>query len=247
MPDSLTAFCLLEFGDVEKPTSYSNMNSKKVLSLGCLLTGLMVPVTSYSQTFRIDAEKLRDRNDVAIPQGDGLIMLVGSPDSTFGGPTADSFVSGNDFVIDRWAATTDAESGQTLGPGVLYKNNPSAGPYDLGSQSGWDPGDPVALYWFPELNTTDPAPGEGTYFGTYRNDSGIDGGEPWVTPGSGEEQILNFLTTDAAFPGSSDPTLARADQQVSPVPEPETYALMAGLALLGFAGFRRYKAGTAAA
>ena len=52
------------------------------------------------------------------------------------------------------------------------------------------------LLWFPALTSSSTQPGNGTYFGVYRdpNTTPIDGGQPWVIPSDGSTVDLNALS-----------------------------------------------------
>jgi len=136
-------------------------------------------------TLNIDAADLRTADGSQLMPLGGQVLLVASPnDAKFSGPTPSSFVSGDDVVLFRG----NLDSGL---PGYFQGSVNFA----LSSFAGLNPGDPVQLYWFPTLTASDTSPGEGTTYGFYRHDTGLDGSAPWVVPGDGFVVSINFITT----------------------------------------------------
>jgi hypothetical protein len=137
-------------------------------------------------TISIDANLLKAANGTPMPTI-GLVILVASTgDSTFTGPTASSFVSGDDIIVGKW----DLSAFNT--PGVL-----SDGIAGVPLANGWKEGNLLRLYWFPTLNINSTAPGANAPYGTYRDDVGIDGSFAWKTPQDGQYVSLKFVTSDA--------------------------------------------------
>jgi hypothetical protein len=159
------------------------------------LTLLFAMRLSASVTLNVSAANLNDAGGTPMPTN-GLVLLVASTnDATFGAPTFDSFVSGDDYIIASWNLATWSTPGLLLG---------STGPVILGG--GWNAGDPLLLRWFPTLTLAATAPGVGASYGQYRTDSTVDGGDPWITPAEGATISLKFLTTDIG--GSQNPPSA---------------------------------------
>lgn len=139
-----------------------------------------------SVTLNVSAGNLNDASGNPMPTN-GLVLLIASTnDSTFGAPTPDTFVAGDDIIIAKWDLSTWST------PGLLLD---STGPVTL--EGGWNAGDPLQLCWFPTLTITATAPGAGAPYGQYRTNSNIDDGDPWITPADGATITLKFLTTDA--------------------------------------------------
>jgi len=138
-----------------------------------------------SVTLNVGAGYLNDASGIPMPTN-GLVLLIASTnDSTFGAPTPDTFVGGDDIIIARWDLSTWGT------PGLLLD---STGPVAL--EGGWNAGDPLQLSWFPTLAITATAPGAGAPYGLYRTTATIDSGDPWITPADGATISLKFLTTD---------------------------------------------------
>lgn len=150
------------------------------LALACWL------VCSWAQatvTFNIDAADLRTAGGELMPLN-GQVLLVASPtDAVFGGPTPETFVSGDDVILFRGELNLGV-------PGIFQVSVNFA----FESFPGLGPGDPVQLYWFPTLTAAAKSPGEGATYGTYRHEAGLDGSAPWVVPADGALVDLKFIT-----------------------------------------------------
>ncbi len=159
-----------------------------------------------------------------MPAG-GLVLLVASPDGAFGGPTAASFVTGDDVVLFRGA----------LGSAGLFEGPVAV---NLGLFPTVTAGNLMQLYWFPTLTVADyntGTPGPGTAFGSYRDAVGIDASIPWVIPSNPNAVVsLNFVT--ASQSGTNPDSAGVANQTVAPIPEASNL-ITAGLAL-GLCAFR---------
>ena len=162
-------------------------------------------------TINLGASSLDQVNGVPMPVT-GLVLLVASTtDSTFGGPTASAFVTGDDVEVARWDLSADNI------PGLI--NNTT-----IATLTGaFGAGDPLAIYWFPTLDISAVAPGGGTTYGFYRDpgaDSSatLDGSDPWVTPADGSTVGLLFLTADGLVGGSNPASAGDATSAVNQVP-----------------------------
>lgn len=164
-----------------------------------VVAALALAVRAQGATIMVDAEVLKNANGAAMP-ATGLVILVASTtDATFGGPTEDTFVTGDDTEIARWDLSAFASNG-------VLSEVTAALPF----AGGWNTGDPLQLYWFPTLTIGSIKPGPGVAYGQYRHETGLDGSEPWVTPGEADVRSLRFYTADAAFlnDGGSNPSSA---------------------------------------
>lgn len=166
-----------------------------------LATVLFVCLSSVhaSVTINLAASKLKQADGNPMPTNGMVILVASTTNSTFDGPTASSFVSGDDVEVARW----DLSSTET--PGDINTDV-------LASLSGnWTGGDPLAIYWYPTLTTDATMPGGGTTYGYYRDPaaistSGSDSSDAWFTPADGGTITLVFLTTDAG--GTTNPPSA---------------------------------------
>ncbi|MFM2082400.1 MAG: hypothetical protein RL380_1091 [Verrucomicrobiota bacterium] len=155
----------------------------------------------------------------------GLVIMVASTtDTNFAAPTASGFVSGDEVEVARWNLSGQATAG------ILVD-----GTIPLTLSGNWNSADPIAIYWFPTLNINSVAPTNGTPYGFYRDDVGLDGSDPWVTPPSGITYNLAFLTTDtgvgsvATSAGNASLTVAGAN--ANPVAVTDTYTRTSNLSL----------------
>lgn len=173
------------------------MNRLQIIPM--LLAALALVGRVQAVTIMVDAEALKNAEGQAMT-ATGLVILVASTnDATFGGPTEDTFVTGDDIEIARWDLSAFASNG-------VLSEVTAALPFT----GGWDTGDPLQLYWFPTLTTGSIKPGPGAAYGQYRHETGLDGSEPWVTPGEADVRSLRFYTADAAFlnDGGASPSAA---------------------------------------
>jgi hypothetical protein len=154
-------------------------------------------------TINIDAADLRTADGSQLMPLGGQVLLVASPDDAkFSGPTPTSFVSGDDVVLLR----RNLDSGL---PGYFQ----AGVNFDFNSFPGLNPGDPLQLYWFPTLTASDTIPGEGTPYGFYRHETGLDGSAPWVIPGDGSVVSINFITVSQG--GSNPNSLGHANSVIA--------------------------------
>lgn len=142
--------------------------------------------TSQALTIQVDADLLKDSNGNSMPTNGLVILVASTTDSTFNGPTAGSFASGDDIVVAKFNLNSSGA------PGVLIDVAPS-----LSLTGNWTVGDPLAIYWFPTLTTNSSAPTAGIPYGMYTTATPLDGSDPWVTPQSSANIDLRFITTDS--------------------------------------------------
>ena len=212
------------------------MKTLYVLVAGCLVAA------RADVTFNLDAELLKTRGPTPltagtpIPEGTGLILLVASTlDNVFNEPTPSAFVSGDDRELDRWSVVGN-------GNGVLFD---TTGPLQFSDFPDWGQGDPLRLYWFPELGLSSINPEAGTSYGFYHDPVGkddiiADNSQPWITPADGTTvDRLLFITMDSMFAAQSTNPDYTGNADLTVVPEPSTYAAAAGLLCLGWAAYTR--------
>jgi hypothetical protein len=174
------------------------------------------PLSLPAVTFNLDAEVIKTSGGSPMPVF-GLVVLTTATSGTFHGPTSTDFASGDEFVLQMWDLSAFAT------PGLI--SDTASG---LSFSGGWDAGDPLKLYWYPTLTLSSTEPGAGTAYGSYTDSAGLDGSDPWVTPGESGIVSLKFFTSDASFlaVGGSNPATAGLAQSTV-VPEPSSAALLA--------------------
>jgi len=160
--------------------------------------------TSQALTITVDADLLKDANGVAMSTNGLVILVASTTDGTFNGPTSGAFATGDDIVIAKFNLLSSGA------PGVLIDVAPS-----LSFSGNWNPGDPLAIYWFPTLTTNSSAPTAGAPYGMYTTTTPLDGSDPWVTPQTSANINLRFITTDSDsvnghLPGSNPATAGLA-------------------------------------
>lgn len=141
-----------------------------------------------SVTFNVTADKLKTAGSQAMPTTGLVVIVVSTGDNQVGEPTESAFVSGDDLVVFFGNLVIN----QT--PGVFADTFQI-----LGFSNGINPGDPVALFWYPTLTVNANAPGTGVPYGRYSPSNGSEQGSssPWVVPGDGAVVNLEMITTDA--------------------------------------------------
>jgi hypothetical protein len=187
-----------------------------------------------SITFYLDADLLKSSDGSPMPTN-GLVLLVASTtDSTFQGPTAGSFVTGDDIVLAKF----DLHSSGTPGVLIDLTNN-------LRLAGNWSVNDPLALYWYPTLTIASSSPTGGAPYGMYTTATPHDDSVPWLTPSDGSTVNLRFITTDSDpgnhSPGTELASTGLANLVVPGVPTPPQLAI----SLLGGGNINVHLIGTA--
>ncbi|MCF7762225.1 MAG: hypothetical protein K9N62_00975 [Verrucomicrobia bacterium] len=230
------------------------MNKKPISPSLILLASALVLIMSRNPacgvTINIDAEGLKTSTGDPMPISGLVILAASTLDASFGNPTASSFFGGDDIEVGRWDLTSFGVPGAFQGmTGSLIASSVSA---------NWTVGDPLQLLWFPTLTLGSLAPGAGTSFGQYRNDTGLDGSAAWLTPSDSSTISLKFFTEDASFlnGGGSNPSssgMASFSTPIGPgssspgpsapptsVPESSSGSVLASITFLALAGARKF-------
>lgn len=199
-------------------------------SILALLSFLALSAVASAQTVTIVFYIGILSNGAGTPVADNsLVQLIASPDSTFAAPTTTAFTGGNDVLfytggVDSSTVANTAGGTQISITGLDLAIYPIAG-YK------------VALRWYPTLTVASSTPGAGTAYGQFDYNSDPS----WVVPAANGSDTLYMLTTTAG--GSLPDTTGRATQTTpAAIPEPSTYAALAGLAALGAAIWRKRRA-----
>jgi hypothetical protein len=196
-----------------------------------------------SVSFQIDGDLLKDSSGVAIPQN-SLFLLVSSVNSAnfdaivAGSSTSvGSLLNTDDRIIARGDLSAFGENG-VLNTSVLGTILDST---TAGANAGWNPGDPLALLWFPTLTTASGTIATGTTYGLYTNAVAVDGSDPWITPADGvSNHRLYFYNQSGGSlkTGTNSAASGNASLTVGAVPEPNR-AVLGMLGLIGLALRRR--------
>jgi hypothetical protein len=178
-------------------------------------------------TFNFDANRLDDASGNPMLLN-SLVVVVASPtDSIFGGPSGESFVTGDDVVLGKFTL----DSG--LGAGYFQRSVP----INLNDFAGLSTGDPLQLYWYPTLTVAATQPGFNTAYGQFRSDTPETVNHfPWAVQPDGGAYEIAFFTTEG---GGSHPASAGDASLVTPVPEPSHYAAAFAACCLAWAVINR--------
>lgn len=180
-----------------------------------------------AQTITIDFSLGVLSNAAGTALADGaLVQIIASPDATFAAPTGTTFVSGGDLLV--YSVGLDSASGGMAGATVI---NPGALSLSSTPIAGYN----LIARWFPTLTTASSAPGYGTAYGQW----GFPNDASWFAPAPPGTSSYSFLTVAAG--GANADTLGRASLSTAAIPEPSTYAAIAGALALGAVGYRRHR------
>ena len=206
-------------------------NTSKCLALAA---GLLSVTSAWSAiTINFSGVAFLDNSGNALPDGALIQIIASTQDATFELPTPGSFVSGDDIVIASF--TVDSSTSGVPGGVVTALNIADYSSYS----ASFNLNDPLTIRWYPSLTSGSVAPGVTTY-GQFRSGDTVDGSDiSWAAPADGGNTYnLSLISTD--FGGSVAPTALRAN--LATVPEPGSFAALAGFAVLGLAASRRRRA-----
>ena len=213
------------------------MLRKTYKSLITLVPCLIAATLSHGVTINLSGSDLLQSNGTSKASTGALGLLVAATEgaSVFGTPTdGDSTAVGSTFgseylIVARFGLVAD---------GVAFEAvNETLGAAPL---TNWAEGDALAIYWFPGLTTATANFSTGDSFGSFTSADAINGGSAWVTPANTSTVSLNMVTVSAG--GTTPNADGIADQSVSGIPEPSTYAAIAGVLMIGLAVMRRKRA-----
>ena len=207
----------------------------KYLSIAALSSLLSVCSIEGAVTLDFQADQLR-RADGTTPIGNSSLVIIVADTSRNG---FSSLLSGGQLSVNGLLAGTDDRvvgrfDLSLWGDGAAQ--TPFGTTFDFANYTGWDTGDPLAFYWFPDLTLSDLSLDTGDSYGRYLG-PGSDGGN-WITPTDGQEGKFLFLTTAGGTlgPGTLASGLGTASSTVTAVPEPgKSVLLLIGMGMLLFA------------
>jgi hypothetical protein len=194
-----------------------------------LVSLLGVAVLARAQTVTLDFTlgTLTGANG-STPIADGmLIQLIAAPTTAaFAAPTPTTFTSGSEIVL--WSGAVDSS---LLG----FSGSMDIAPAPISSATlpaGWV----FLIQWFPTLSSSALTPGNGTPYGQYStlNDAS------WVAPAAGGNVAFSYLNVLSGLGSASNSLgVASLSTAAAAVPEPATYAAIAGMMALGAVAYRR--------
>ncbi len=119
-----------------------------------------------------------------------LVLVVSQDDNDFSLPEAGSIVpaGSDDAIVTIWDLAD-----QSL-PDDDFTLLSKAISYD----AGWAAGDPLGLYWFPNLTAGNPVPSANEEFGFFADTTNVQSGDDWSLPADGALlHSLKLFTSDA--------------------------------------------------
>lgn len=195
-----------------------------------LLSLAIAPVASFGAiAVNFSGVAFLDSLGNTVPDGTLVQIIASTADAVFSDPTPISFVSNDDRIIASFSvdAGTSGVAGGTVAALIIP---------DYSTFAGFTLGDSLMLRWFPSLTIGATQPGI-TSYGSYRTDSILDGSNiAWIAPAdAGGTWTLSVISVD--FGGSTSNAMMTASLVV--IPEPSSFAALAGLAVLGVVATRR--------
>jgi uncharacterized protein (TIGR03382 family) len=198
----------------------------------CLKTHAAVTLNFY-------ADQLRDAGGTAISSTALVVVVADTNRDGFssllsgGQLTLNGLIGGADNrVIARFDASVWGD-GAAQNPA----NNVS---FEFGDYTNWEDGDPLALFWFPELTISSTSLSANNTYGQYLGPLGSDG-VSWATPSDQGDKDFIFYTQagNTIGPGPLPAAAGNASNTVSAVPEPSVSILAMAGAMFAVLGRRR--------
>ena len=209
-----------------------------------VFSSVLLAGSAQAFSLQISAGRLTDGDGQDLSNGSLVVLVVDLNRDGIAAPDASSFAPGaDDFIIGDLGAQFLTGQG-TLASGQIVRNDLSLGDPAFDGGPSIDSGDPISLFWYPEVThaaytaNNDLAPGE-TPFGAYNFNS--DTPNPsWVVPdGDGDTVDLQALTDTliggAGIPGQELQALMNTNGAMIPEPSSALLALLGS----GFLFFRR--------
>lgn len=202
--------------------------SKLTIAAACSICTSAIASVSISFSGGV----LSNSSGTELPDG-ALVYAVSSASNVF--PTGTNaltslsvgdFTFGDNVLLGSWSV----DSG-VAGPGTF-----EAFLGGINLSGGIAQGNRIAIIWVPGLSAasinTPSALVSGMSYGVYADPS-------WVVPADGS--TVGYAVETVAIGGAISNSLTVASQSVggSAIPEPSSFAALAGLAMLGFAGMRK--------
>jgi hypothetical protein len=205
---------------------------KALLFLMALMAGSVAKATV---SIEIIAGQLTDFSGNVLQDGSYVSLFSLGTSGVFSPPTSVSFLSGTEQLISNFSLQSST-AGNTLGAfdqfvsgiNVLLNTNLASGQQ-------------LAIAWYPTISASSlpAAPSVGTHYGFYTDPT-------WLIPADGGvvQYVMQTVVAGGLIPnidGQATFTVAAGGGSGGggAIPEPATYALLGGVAVLGLAVVRR--------
>ncbi len=152
-----------------------------------------------SISFNVAAGQLRDASGTALTSG-LIILVIDTDDNGFEIPSETDFAPGaGDLEVYRW---NFSEGGNVPGEFLAFA---SIAEYN----AAWSEDDSLALFWYPTLDKTAAAPGDGANFGVFADPQMAASGDMWFMPADGTHgHSLQFFAEGSALVGNQSAVFA---------------------------------------
>lgn len=192
---------------------------------------LVVPKARASVTITFDAGALFNGAGSALADGSLFMLVADTSRNGFGALNAGSlsttgFINADDQILGRGFVESSFGTGATASIAL-----------QSGAYAQLDAGDPLAMLWFPGLNSSAFSILSGASYGLFTTTTPASG-PAWVIPidGTVNIQAMNLVNDTGAMSGRA---------LLTAIPEPSTYAAILGACALGLAGWRRRRVSSA--
>lgn len=160
---------------------------RKLITTALVASLVSVPVFGAKVSFSLDVDAISTTEGSPIYDSGLLVLIVDTAGDGFQSPVSNTIVTGDDQIVTTWDLSIDGSQN----PGVQL----TSGAVDYGVD--WEAGDPLALVWFPNLDSSNPTPSSDEPYGFFSDKNNFASGHSWLMPPAGALHSLKLLTSSA--------------------------------------------------